>query len=398
MNSYSNLKIEWCGEVLAQIGYGVQARSILKPLIEGGADIKLIPAEDYLPESRKINDPFWISNIESSKAKPDCPIRVNFSIVPQFKPRMGAINVGYMLWETTRLPNEWVAGLNQMDYLIVPSESHEQVYRDSGVKTPIKVFTPTFTIPEVDGEKMIINEIPEGTVKFLFSSNWVPRKNHADLVAAFCFAFNGQKDVALIIKSWPMNDDANSKRNIEGGLRHFSDRLKGIDRPRVYLLADYVSHEKMESIIRATDVYVSASKAEGYDSATLTAMCMEKIVIGIPSGIRKDYLKSNNSLPIDFSYEPIIDSAAPGYDSYQLWARPSIESLIDSMRTAYRLVKNPRETINMLQGFTGSDLGKNARAKIISSLSPEVNTEKFYKIISEIENECKEKYSTRIST
>ena len=45
MSDYSNLKFEWCGEILAQVGYGVQARNILKPLIEGGADIKLIPAE-----------------------------------------------------------------------------------------------------------------------------------------------------------------------------------------------------------------------------------------------------------------------------------------------------------------------------------------------------------------
>jgi len=398
MTNYSDIKIEWCGEILAQIGYGVQARSILKPLIEAGADVKLLPAEEYVPENRKIQDPFWSSELEKSKTKPDMPIRVNFSIAPQFRPRPGAINVGYLMWETTRLPNEWVPILNQMDYLIVPSEFQRAVYLDSGVTKPIKVFAPTFTDPGVSGDQMTVNEIPSDSVKFLFSSNWIPRKNHADLICAFCYAFNGVKDVSLIIKSWPVNDDAGSKRNIEGGLRHFSDRLRGLDRPRIYLLADMVSHEKMESIIRSCDVYASASRAEGYDSAALTAMAMEKLVIGVPFGIKGDYLNSTNSLLCDYSLEPVVDSAAAGYDAYQMWARPNLENLIEQMRTAYRLVKDKAARVNMLNAFTASDLGKNARAKVASKYFPEASTPSLAKIFTEIQNEVKEKYTSKVPT
>jgi glycosyltransferase involved in cell wall biosynthesis len=159
-----------------------------------------------------------------------------------------------------------------------------------------------------------------------------------------------------------------------------------------------VSHEKMESIIRSCDVYASASRAEGYDSATLTAMAMEKVVIGVPFGIKGDYLNSTNSLLCDYSLEPVVDSAAAGYDAYQMWSRPNLENLIEQMRTAYRLVKDKTARVNMLNAFTAADLGKNARAKVASKYFPEANTPSLAKIFTEIQNEVKEKYTSKVPT
>jgi glycosyltransferase involved in cell wall biosynthesis len=397
MSSYSNIKIEWCGEILAQVGYGVQARNILKPLIEGGADIKLIPAEEYVPENRKIKDPYWTDLIEKSKAKPDAPIRINFSIPPQFRMRQGAYNIGYTLWETNRLPNEWIPIMNQQDHLLVPSPTHLNYYKASGITKPVKVLRPTCSDVSPEGPKMSINEIPDNTIKFLFSSNWIPRKNHADLITAFCCAFNGVEDVSLIIKSWPIADDVNSKRNIEAGIRHFSDRLRGVNRPRVYLLNDFVDQEKIESIIRMCDVYVSASKAEGYDSASIMAMQMQKIVIGMPFGIKSDYINNRTALVTDFSLEPIIDSAAPGYDAYQMWARPNIESLISCMQQAYQMIKNPGLTINSVLDINKDQLEKNARDKILRLYSSEANTSEVASTIIQIQDEISKTFTNRLT-
>ena len=395
MNDYSKLNIEWCGEILAQIGYGVQTRNILRPLIEGKANVKLIPAEEYVPENRKVTDPFWIKALEESKAKPDLPMRINFSIAPQFRLRPGAINIGFMQWETTRVPNEWVPILNQMDYLLVPSEVAVSAYRTAGVAVPIKVLRPNISDPGVEGPTTIINEIPDSTVKFIFSSNWIPRKNHSDLITAFSCAFNGISDVALIIKTWPASDDTNNKRHIEGGVRHFSDRLKGINRPRVYLLSDIVNQEKVESIIRSCDVYVSASRAEGFDSATLTAMAMQKLVIGIPLGIREEYLKPTTCIPVDYSLEPIVDSAAPGYDTYQAWARPNMQSLMASMQLAYNLIKNPDAKVSQFTDLNAKQLGANAREKVLELYSPETNTPRIYNALFEIQNEVAAKLTNK---
>jgi glycosyltransferase involved in cell wall biosynthesis len=397
MNNYANLKFEWCGEILAEIGYGVQARNILRPLIEGGADVKLIPAEEYVPDNRKIKDPFWLEQIEKSKTKPDAPIRINFAIAPQFRMRPGAFHIGFCLWETNRLPNEWVPILNQQDHLFVPSPTHLDVYNISGITKPISVVRPSVSVVEPAGPVMLVNEVPEGTVKFLFSSNWIPRKNHQDLIAAFCCAFNNIQDVALVLKSWPVNEDINSKRNIEAGVRHFSDRVRGVSRPKIYLLNDYVDHSRMESIIRACDVYVSASKAEGYDSATITAMQMEKLILGMQFGIKSDYLNSMTSIPVDYSLEPVLDSAAPGYDAYQMWARPSIDSLMHSMFKAYNMIKNPALTTNDVLGLTAKQLGKNAREKVLKLYSPEINTPEIAKVITTIQNEISKTFTSKLA-
>jgi len=397
MNDYSNLKFEWCGEILAEIGYGVQARNILKPLIEGGADIKLIPAEEYVPDNRKIKDPFWLEQVEKSKTKPDAPIRINFSIAPQFRMRQGAFHIGYCLWETTRLPNEWIPILNQQDHLFVPSSTHVDYYTASGITKPVSVVRPTVSNLDTSGPKMSINELPDDTVKFLFSSNWIPRKNHQDLIAAFCCAFNNIQDVSLVLKSWPVSEDINAKRNIEAGVRHFSDRVKGVSRPRIYLLNDYVSHSRMESIIRSCDVYVSASKAEGYDSASIIAMQMSKLVLGLPFGIKSDYITPMTSIPIDYSLEPVIDSGAPGYDAYQMWARPSIESLMSSMLRAYNMIKNPALTTNDVLGLTAEQLGKNAREKVLKLYSSEINTPEIAKTITTIQNEISKAFTNKLT-
>lgn len=385
--NYSDLKIEWCGEILAEVGYGVQARNILKPLIDGGADIKVIPAEDYIPESRKIKDPYWLKVIEDSKTKDERNVRVNFSILPQQRLKPGAINVGFMQWETNCIPVEWVPFANNLNYLIASSDFGEHAYRVAGVNTNIKIMRPNISVPSDNLVATSINEIPPGTVKFLFSGNWVPRKNHADLITAFSCAFAKLPDVALIIKCWPMGEDTNSKRNIEAGIRHFCDRLRGVQRPRICLLTDFVTLDKSDELIKSCDVYVSASKAEGFDSAAITAMAMEKIVIGVPYGFKYLYTNPQTSLPVDYSAEPIVESAVPGYDAYQAWARPNVQSLISQMHTAYRLIKDPTSTVSTVVPLTGKQLGANARSKVLELFSPEVNTPNIYKVLKEIVNE-----------
>lgn len=385
--NYSDLKIEWCGEILAEVGYGVQARAILKPLIEGGADIKVIPAEDYIPESRKIKDPFWLKVVEESKTKDERNIRVNFSILPQFRLKPGAVNIGYMQWETNQIPNEWVPITNNLNYIIASSQYAADAYKIAGVTSNIKIMRPNVDVPSLNTNSVTINEIPKDCVKFLFSANWVPRKNHSDLITAFSCAFSRMQDVALIIKCWPMGEDSTAKRQIEAGVRHFCDRLRGVQRPRICLLTDFTTIEKSEELIESCDVYVSAARAEGLDSATISAMMRKKIVIGVPQGIRAMYLNSNTSLPVDYSLEPIIDSAVPGYDAYQVWARPNIQSLIYQMHTAYRLVKDTSATVSPIQSITGKQLGENAKARALELFSPENNTINIYNTLKEIINE-----------
>ncbi len=398
MNDFSDLKIEWAGEILSTVGYGLQARAMLRPLIEGGASIKLIPAEEYTPEFRKLKDSFWLNQIEKSKSLPDYPVRVNFAIPPQFRPKLKGSNVGMMLWETTRYPLEWDPILMGMNHIIIPSDSVKDLYINNRLVRPgfpgpkFHIMRPTFVDPGEFGVPTVINEVDEPSVKFLFSSNWIPRKNHADLITAFAAAFCDVKDACLIIKCWPADDSVANKRNIESGIRHFTDRLRGLARPRIHLLTDFVTHEAMESLIRSCDVYVSASKAEGFDSASITAMAMKKLVIGIPFGIKRDYITNTTALPVDFSLEPVVDSAAPGYDAYQAWARPNMDDLIRKMRLAYNMVKNPTMPHSPVGGMTIGQLTTNARSKVINMFDSNIQATNVYNVLKKIQTDESELY------
>ena len=108
----TDLQIEWRGEILSDIGYGLQARRILRPLIERGVDVKLIQAEDYISEERRIKDPWWLEQIAKSQGKPDAPIRICYEIPPVSQYREGAFNIAYCMWETSKYPREWIGKLN----------------------------------------------------------------------------------------------------------------------------------------------------------------------------------------------------------------------------------------------------------------------------------------------
>lgn len=98
-----DIYIEWRGEILAKIGYGIQARRILDLIYRAGIKVKLLPAENYLPPNMKIDDPLWINRIEESKSLPAAPIRINYCIptVAEFSPT--AFNILYTMWETNKI-------------------------------------------------------------------------------------------------------------------------------------------------------------------------------------------------------------------------------------------------------------------------------------------------------
>ena len=387
---YSHIKIEWQGEILAIRGYGLQARRLLKPLIEGGATVKLIQDEDYIPPERRIQDKFWLDQLEKSKTLPDQPVRICYCLPNLYKPRQGAINIGYTMWETTCYPREWVPMINQMQGFWVGCNALKQSAINAGIKVPIDVVHATLdtSLWSIDGEVTNLAEIPEGTVKFLFVGDWIPRKNYQDLILSYSTAFNGHKDVALLIKTWSNQPGSEGRKNIENALRFYGDKLIGIDKPKIYLLTDMIEEEKIISLMRGTDVYASVSKGEGFDLPMCQAMSLGKLVVATDFLAHNDYMTVDNSIPVKFTMRPVHDAVAPLYHGYQWWSEPDILDMVSKLRVAYNLVKTDR----------AKDIGIKARQTIIDMFSEENNTPKLAKSIEKFieAKDTKEKASDKI--
>ena len=379
MTNYSDLKFDWFSEISAIAGYGLQSRRVLKPLIEGGADIKIIPDEDYLPPHMKISDPFWEEQIKLSKDKPDNDLRIAYCLPNRARfSDKNKIKILHAMWETDQYPREWAGIINgASNYFFAGCDNLVDSAIKAGVQVPVMPLYATLDTDSwnPEGSKLSIAEIPDNYVKFLFIGNFIPRKNLEQLVAGFTCAFSDTKDVALVIKTWAQANSADGKKHICDAIRMFQNKITGIGKPKICVITDLIEEEKMIELIRSCDVYTTVSKGEGFDLPMMQSMAMEKLIVTTRFLAHADYLNDSNSINVPFTLQPCQDSGAPLYDSYQFWSSPDMKGYIEALRAAYDMVKSG----------TGKPLQQAARNTIIEKYGKENNTERIAQLIRDVQ-------------
>lgn len=276
--------------------------------------------------------------------------------------------------ETTHFPKEWIPIINSADRFWVGTPSLKQSAINSGVEVPIGLMNATIDSSEWSPEGPISNitEIPKNAVKFMFVADWIPRKNYEELIIGYLTAFSGVTDTALIIKTWSNAPGIAGRKSIEDAIRHFSNKLIGIDKPKIYLVTDLLPEDQLIALMRGADVYTSVSHGEGFDLPMVQAMSLEKLIVSTPFLAHGDYLTLDNSLPVRFTMTPVYDAVAPLYHAYQLWSKPDMWDFINKLRSAYQMVKTGK----------AKEMGKKAKETVDKLFSPENNTKL---IVEEIE-------------
>lgn len=328
--------IEWAGEVLTNIGYGTFARKVIKALMDNGVKVKLLPIEHYTPETQKLNDPFWIMKLAESQQMAPAPIRVNCCIPPvaQFGPNK---NIGYFMWETDNIPRAWAPIIRRFNQVWTGSKFSSTIASLHNANV-VTVYPPVVDKPVAPIE---LEGISNDTIVFGYVGLWIPRKNMEDLFTAFIAAFEGIKNVALVIKTWGGDNSAGFKQTVASRVKDNINSHAGlVDRPKILLINDILPEQQIANIISRINIYVSPSHGEGFDLPLTEAMSQGKIIVANKFAAHSDYLTNENSLLYDYSLEPIAGAMIPGYEAYQNWARPSLDSMIEKMRDAYNLVIN----------------------------------------------------------
>lgn len=379
MKDYSDLTFDWCSEITAKMGYGLQARRILEPLINGGANIKLIADEDYLQPFMKIDDPYWNKQIELSKNKPDSNIRICYALPSRFRINPNAFNIGYAMWETDEYPREWAKIINNnCNLFFAGCNSLVNSALKAGIDVPIIPMNATLDINKwnPEGRTITINELPKDCVKFLFIGNFIPRKNLEELIIGFNCAFDKQKDVALIIKTWSSVNNGEGKNHICEAIKHMHAKTNGIDRPKVSIITDILDENQIIDLIRSCDAYVSVSYGEGFDLSMVQAMSMEKMIVSTRFLAHEDYLNDSNSVNVPFTLMPCTNAQAPLYDAYQMWSRPDMKGYIEALKIAYKNVKTG----------VAKEMGRQGRQTIKDNFDVNINTDKLANVIRDINN------------
>lgn len=343
-------KIEWVGEVLAKVGYGILTRELLLPIVD---QIKLVPKEDYVKPEDKYIDGIWAEKVIESLMKPESDIRVNFCIPTLYEYIPGKFNIGMSLWDVDPLPQEWVTRMNNMDAILFLNNDMAMTASKSGVRKPIAVFSPYVNLDRWSNTTDKIKLETDTDIVYFVDESWGPNSNLEELVTAYCIAFDGVKNTTLAIRI----DNAGSvdqKKSVRGSIHAIINRLNGLNRPKVLVLDDDMSEAEMNSLINSSTYYISARSSTAFDMQIIRAAAIGVPIIGTNLPNRDNSLLS---FKINTYSVPML-VPAPFYKYNQYCKKPDIRDFVEKLRYSYNLFLSDKAGYSRLIQTKKEEAGK----------------------------------------
>jgi glycosyltransferase involved in cell wall biosynthesis len=249
-------------------------------------------------------------------------------------------NVGYTIWETTKLHPDWKNYINDnVEKVLVGCGWNVDIFKNSGVEVPIGVVPHGIDVNEFEGIKPYnISGVSDSTYIFYSIFQFTERKNPVSLIKAYWYAFqNPKEDVALVLKIY-RNDYSEKEKN---AIRTTVKKLKGVTpmdyHPRIFLILDMLSKEEILGLHARGDCYVSLDRGEGFGLAPFEAgACGNPIIVTGFGGVT-EYAKEDNSYLLDYMLTPVHGMPySPWYRGNQLWAEPSVVHGAELMQFVYK--------------------------------------------------------------
>jgi len=268
--------------------------------------------------------------------------------------------IGRTMYETDRIPTDWIEKCNEMDEIWVPSKFNLHTFEAHGVDKSKLVVIPEAIDTEVfDPEKVASFELPnKAAFNFLSVFEWTNRKGWDVLLKAYFETFNHEDDVCLYLRSYLLgNYDQDTKTFLNQKIEKFIQKSGYTKKylPRIELMTSQLPFKKMLELYRAVDAFVLPSRGEGWGRPYMEAMSMGLPVIGTNWSGNTEFMNKENSYLIDV--EKLITIKENEIASYlgHKWAQPSISHL---KRLLLEVFRNPE---------TAKEKGKRARRDIIEN-------------------------------
>ncbi len=330
------MKINLVGAFLDSSGYAQFARNLAVAIGKTQHQLSLEPLS-FEPTHTNHTNSDLIKRLIGKGANANCDINIVNMIPKVFEAfrKPGALNVGFTMFETSRLPKVWVDQCNAMDAIAVPCQWNQEVFRNSGVTVPIIV-----SVPGIDPSiltRPITPFIHKKNYKFYSVFQWSERKNPTGLIKAFNHAFYGNKDVSLTIKSYIKGHTPEETELLRREVLAIRDSMGGNPYPQIFIKCEKLSEEQMVSFHRNHDCFVLPSRAEGLGLPYIDAMSHAKPTIGTRYSGNLEFMNDQNSYLIDCCEEPVFNMKHLGgwYTGDMLWGSPNLGQLAQRMRWVY---------------------------------------------------------------
>lgn len=377
----NKLGIKYLGPVFDGSGYAQFARNFISALHQQ-EDVKLtveaISYEKQRPDIGSLGK--IIKSLIHSKISYDLKV---INILPNGLVKFGEQgkkNISFTMFETTRIPDSWVKDLNDhADAVFVPCDWNVEVFKDSGVHVPI------YSVPPgIDTERYKkLEEIPEIKLQnvsknlFCFYSifQWTERKNPAGLLKAFWAAFDGVKDVCLILKTYGTDTSIGQQTLIKKNIQELKNSLRLKDPPKIIFVGGLLSNDEITSLHKRGDCFVLPHRAEGFGLPHLEAMACGNPVITTGWSGNMDFCNDDNSYLLPYQMTVVSNMPwIPYYEADMYWAEPDMKALVDSMRHVY----NNRDEAR--------GKGKIAKGHVLECFNWETAAKHFVHVCNEVKN------------
>jgi glycosyltransferase involved in cell wall biosynthesis/tetratricopeptide (TPR) repeat protein len=283
-----------------------------------------------------------------------------------FAPKPGAAwNIGRTMFETDRLPAEWVANCNQMDEVWVPSRFNFETFARSGVERhKLQIIPGTVDPAEFDPAAVTPLPLPNrAAFNFLAIFEWSLRKGWDVLLAAYLREFSATDDICLHLRTYLVNEpDGDPTETIRRLIREYAATLNLGDKalPRIEIISQQVPGADLPRLYKAVDCLVAPSRGEGWGRPQHEAMLMGCPVIATNWSGNTEFMTPETAYLLDYTLEEVkdVDPEQWHYRGHQ-WANPSETHLRQLMR---RALQNPAEARTK---------GEAARAHLLKNFGPE---------------------------
>lgn len=252
--------------------------------------------------------------------------------------------IAYTVWESTKLPDSWMAPLAAADRVWTATAWGKRVFAANGLD-PSRIdvvpegVDPALFHPAVEPT----GAFPGSAFKFLAIGRWERRKGMAELVQAFDREFGDRDDVMLVLAGlFAGRPDLDLRAELRALRLRRPDRLK--------IVPPVDRHGMFAGIYTACDAFVCPTRAEGWGLPVIEAMaCGLPVIVTGYSGptefIGEHALRIDHRLvPID---EPFFERAD---GDLGLWAEPDWRHLRSLMREVYERPAAARD-----RGMAGSE-------------------------------------------
>ena len=394
-------KVVIASPVATQSGYGHHAREIIKQFIDKRGtewDIKLLSMPwGHTPFTYPI--PLdWQRRIIPLPLTEQPDVWVQITVPNEFQP-IGKYNIGVTAaTEGDVCPADWIAKINQMQVVIVPSEFTKSVFEETAKRHNIQITTNLQVIPEyfddvaynnknVTVKVAGLDEIKQSEA-FLSVGHWLQgqvgedRKNISGLVHCFFNTFKNKKDApALVLKTSGATYSVTDRFEMQDRINQIATLFPGERLPSVYLLHGDLTTAEMNALYNHPKIkaLVSFTKAEGFGRPLLEFSTTGKPIIAPHYSGQADFLKKDFICSLPGQLTPIHPTAqndfligdAKWFTVDYGYAAAMMKDVLKNYKKWTELAKRQRYFVNST--FTESSIS-DTYDKVLEIIDSGVNT------------------------